>query len=67
MKVVVVANFQELSAGKLEPLSVMMEFGTPNRWMMLLKNDSACSALRLVIWHASIHLKNLSMATNRWV
>jgi hypothetical protein len=48
-------------------LSVIMEFGTPNWWMMSVKNDTACSALRLVIGHASIHLENLSTTTNRWV
>jgi hypothetical protein len=30
-------------------LSVMMEFGTPKRWTMSVKNVSACSALRFVI------------------
>jgi hypothetical protein len=29
------------------PLSVMMEFGTPKRWMMLVKNATACSDLML--------------------
>jgi hypothetical protein len=46
-------------------LSVMMEFGTPNRWMMSVKNDTACSTLRFVIGCALTHLENLSMATNR--
>jgi hypothetical protein len=32
-------------------LSVIMEFDTPNRWMMSVKNDTACSALRFVIGH----------------
>jgi hypothetical protein len=32
-----------------DPLSVIMEFDTPNRWMMSVKNDTACSALRFVI------------------
>jgi hypothetical protein len=45
----------------------MMEFGTPNRWMMFMKKDTARSALRFVIGRASIHLENLSMATSRWV
>jgi hypothetical protein len=27
------------------PLLVMMEFGTPKRWMMLVKNATACSDL----------------------
>jgi hypothetical protein len=45
----------------------MMEFSNPNRWMMSVKNDTTCSALRLVIGRASIHLENLSTATSRWV
>jgi hypothetical protein len=47
------------------PLSVMMEFGTPKRWMMLVKNATACSDLTLVKGQTSIHLENLSMATSR--
>jgi hypothetical protein len=47
------------------PLSVMMEFGTPKRWMMFVKNATACSDLMLVRGRTSIHLENLSMATNR--
>jgi hypothetical protein len=34
---------------------------------MLVKKDTACSALRFVIGRASIHLENLSTATSRWV
>jgi hypothetical protein len=47
------------------PLSMMMEFGTPKRWMMFVKNATACSDLMLVRGRTSIHLENLSMATNR--
>jgi hypothetical protein len=47
------------------PLSVMMEFGTPKRWMMLVKNATAFSDLMLVRGRTSIHLENLSMATSR--
>jgi hypothetical protein len=47
------------------PLSVMMEFGTLKRWMMFVKNATACSELMLVKGRTSIHLENLSMATNR--
>jgi hypothetical protein len=47
------------------PLSVMMEFGTPNRWMMLVKNATAYSDLMLVRGRTLIHLENLSMATSR--
>jgi hypothetical protein len=47
------------------PLSVMMEFGTLNRWMMLVKNATACSDLMLVKGRTLIHLENLLMATSR--
>jgi hypothetical protein len=47
------------------PLSVMMEFGTSKRWMMLVKNATAYSDLMLVRGRTSIHLENLSMATSR--
>jgi hypothetical protein len=47
------------------PLSVMMEFGTPKRWMMFVKNATACSNLMLVRGRTSIHLENLSMVTSR--
>jgi hypothetical protein len=47
------------------PLLVMMEFGTPKRWMMFVKNATACSDLMLVRGQTSIHLENLSMATSR--
>jgi hypothetical protein len=47
------------------PLSVMMEFGTLKRWMMLVKNATAYSDLMLVRGRTSIHLENLSMATSK--
>jgi hypothetical protein len=47
------------------PLSVMMEFETPKRWMMFVKNAIACSDLMLVKGRTSIHLENLSMVTSR--
>jgi hypothetical protein len=47
------------------PLLVMMEFGTPNRWMILVKNATVCSDLTPVKGRTSIHLENLSMATSR--
>jgi hypothetical protein len=47
------------------PLSVMMEFGTPKRWMIFVKNATACSDLMLVKGRTSIHLENLLMATSR--
>ena len=47
------------------PLSVMMEFGIPKRWMIFVKNATTCSDPMLVKGRTSIHLENLSMATNR--
>jgi hypothetical protein len=49
------------------PLSVMIEFGTPKQWMMLVKNATACSDLMLFRGQTSIHLENLSIATSRCV
>jgi hypothetical protein len=65
--VVILAEVQELAAGELVPLSVMMEFETPKRWMMLVKNATTCSDLMLFRGRTSIHLENLSMATSRGV
>jgi hypothetical protein len=48
-------------------LSVMMQLGTPKRWMMSVKNSVACSDQTLVMGRALIHLENLSMATSKWV
>jgi hypothetical protein len=48
-------------------LSVMIEFGIPKRWMIFVKNATACSDLMLVKGRTSIHLENLSMATNKCV
>jgi hypothetical protein len=33
----------------------------------LVKNVTACSALRFVMGRTSTHLENLSIATNKWV
>jgi hypothetical protein len=43
----------------------MMEFWTPKRWMIFVKNATACSDLMLVKGRTSIHLENLLMATSR--
>jgi hypothetical protein len=67
MNVMVDAEFQEHLAVNWVPLSVMMQLGTPKRWMMLVKNSAACSDLMLVTRRASIHLENLSMVTSKWV
>jgi hypothetical protein len=58
-------NSRNFRLVNLDPLSVMMEFGTPNWWMMSMKNDTTCSTLRFMIGCASIHLENLSTVTNR--
>jgi hypothetical protein len=62
-----VAELQEFPAVNWDPLLVMMEFGTPKRWTMSVKNVIACSALRFVMGRTSTHLENLSIATNKWV
>ena len=49
------------------PLSVMMEFGTPKRWLMSRKNSTACSDSIAEIDRASIHFVNLSTVTSKWV
>jgi hypothetical protein len=62
--VMVVIEFQEPFAGEV-PLSVMMQLGTPKRWMMSVKNSAACSDLTLVTGQASIYLENLSMVMSK--
>jgi hypothetical protein len=49
------------------PLSVMLEFGTPNQWLMSRKKSTTWSDLILVMGHASIYLENLSMAASKLV
>ena len=49
------------------PLLVMMVLGTPNLWIMSVKNNTTCSGLIQLIERALIHLENLSIATSRWV
>jgi hypothetical protein len=65
--VVVLAEVQKLFLVNCVPLSMMMEFETPKRWMILVKNATACSDLILVKGRTSIHLENSSMATSRCV
>jgi hypothetical protein len=65
--VVVLAESRNFLPVNWVPLSVMMEFGTPKRWMMLVKNATACSDLMLFRGWTSIHLENLSIATSRCV
>ena len=50
---------------KLVPWLVMIQLGTPNRYMMSRKNLTAYSERMLVMGFASIHLVNLSTAMSR--
>ena len=52
---------------KFVPLSMMMLCGTPNLKMIHLMKLTVVRAVELVIGTASIHLVNLSTATNRCV
>jgi hypothetical protein len=65
--VVILAEVQELSAGELGAVVGDDGVRDPKRWMMLVKNATACSDLMLFRGRTSIHLENLSMATNRCV
>jgi hypothetical protein len=65
--VVILAEVQELSAGELGVVVGDDGVRDPKRWMMLVKNATACSDLMLFRGRTSIHLENLSMATNRCV
>jgi hypothetical protein len=67
LDVVILAEVQELSAGELGAVVGDDGFGTLKRWMMLVKNATACSDLMLFRGRTSIHLENLSMATSRCV
>ena len=63
--VVSVAKFQEFLPDELRAIILMMELGTPNRWIMSMKKSTVCSALILVMGRTSIHLENLSIATSK--
>ena len=52
---------------KLEPRSVMIVWGNPNRWMMSEMKSTALSDEILTMGLYSIHLVNLSTATNTWL
>src|SRR3954471_108411 len=60
-------KFWNSAAVKFVPLSVMMLCGTANLKMIDLIKLTAVRAVELVIGTASIHLVNLSTATNRCV
>jgi hypothetical protein len=65
--VVVLAEVQELSASELGAVVGDDGVRDPKRWMMLVKNTTACSDLMLFRGLTSIHLENLSMVTSRCV
>jgi hypothetical protein len=65
--VVILAEVQELSAGELGAVVGDDGVRDPERWMMLVKNATACSDLMMFRGRTLIHLENLSMATNRCV
>ena len=48
-------------------LSMIMELGTPNWWIISVNNSTAYSALILAMGRTSIHMENLSIMTSKWV
>jgi hypothetical protein len=60
-------NSRNLFPVNCVPLSVMTEFGTSKRWIMLVTNFTTCSEVILMICHTSIHLVNLPTATRTCV
>src|ERR1041385_4067155 len=60
-------KFWNSAAVKFVPLSMMMLCGTPNLKMIDLMRFAAVRAVELVMGTVSIHLVNLSIATNRCV
>jgi hypothetical protein len=62
----VLAALLKVPALELVPLSVMIQFGTPNRHTIDLRNAIADALVMLTIGVASGHLVNLSMATYRY-
>jgi hypothetical protein len=60
-------NSQNWLAVKFDLRSVMMVFGKPKRCRMSEMKSTTLSGMSLVISLYSIHLVNLSIATNTWV
>jgi hypothetical protein len=60
-------NSQNQLAVKFDHRSVMMVFGKPKRCRMSEMKSTTLSGVSLVIGLYSIHLVNLSIATNVWV
>jgi hypothetical protein len=65
--VVVLAEVQELPAGEMGAVVGDDGVRDSKRWMMLVKNATACSDLMLFRGRTSIHLENLLIATSRCV
>jgi hypothetical protein len=60
-------NSQNWLAVKFDPKSVMMVFGKPKRCKISEMKSTTRSGVSLAIGLYSIHLVNLSIATNTWV
>jgi hypothetical protein len=60
-------NSQNWLAVKFDPKSVMMVFGKLKRCKILEMKSTTRSGVSLPIGLYSIHLVNLSIATNKWV
>jgi hypothetical protein len=65
--VMVIAELQEFPPVNWELLSVIMDFGTPNRWDDVHEKGHGLFYSTFVIVCNSIHLENLSTATSTWV
>jgi hypothetical protein len=62
-----VAELQEIPASELGPVVSDDGVRDPELVDDVMKNVTACSALRFLTGRTSTHLENLSMATSRWV
>jgi len=65
--VVFITELEEVFLVDYVSLSMIIEFGTPKRWMMSRKNSMACSNLIVEIDQASVHFVNLSTVTSKYV
>ena len=67
MDVTPIAEVQELFASELSAVVGDDDVGNPKPVDDVSEKRTACSERMLVMGRASIHLENLSMATNKWV
>ena len=65
--VVVIAELEEFIPHELCAIVGYDGVWDPDRWMMSVKNNTACSDLITVIGRASIHFVNLSTVTSKCV